>query len=287
MDPVAEKLEGIVRFGAAPFKVDITDDLTQIKTHALALKLFGKGMSKLAYDIGFGEALILPQTREHARWRQVVDEECAWSTFIRSLAIFTVNSRPVQVSRPDTAELMPAYVCDSFEALAQRDHIFVIDLVSPETSTWKGPIVPNLDLGRWKRIFRELADECFSLAQAGVELQVDTLNIAIVTDARGVVDRVCHFLFDFSTRGAFTPLPDSSIDKEHMEFVEEGQMLARQFIAAVFDYQMKNFVGDFSEYQNLHINVVKFVEDMIEQKVPEGDRDILPGFLKDLCGKCG
>lgn len=183
-------------------------------------RILGQGGCKRAYQLSNGRALILPNmsvdglTEIQSRWSRIVEEEVWMSKLLQENGLLGMQMQKVNVYAEEDAEhSIPAYIAESFEALAER-HIYVIDVKNSSSSTWKGKLFDSLDEANnpenWRPVLEHLATDISKLIHCQFPLGGDSFNIAVVKELSGY--KIRYFGFDFTEKSG--PLPTKKIRGE-------------------------------------------------------------------------
>lgn len=157
-------------------------------------KVLTSGANKTAIQLTQGRVLMVPNTEDvsledmGAWWSNVVEEEVAMSQLFDSHVLLTPRSRRVEISlsSKDGETTLPAYVCESFEHLAQEKGTFLIDM-NGRGSTWKkgeqflfASDEARMKEANWDKVFDPMLDDLARICLHDLPAGGETMNLAIV-----------------------------------------------------------------------------------------------------------
>ncbi len=204
-------------------------------TSVVAERILGEGGSKRALDIGEGRALIIQNMDLGSApnmWMRMVTEEVGLSRFIYEHGLMGVVSTKVEIKTNQDQTPMPAYCCETFTSLANRN-IYIIDKKNRFSSTLNRDVISTATLKikkesygtrtlfpkkedalnpeKWVELLEgEFMNDIARMQKGNIIFEGDSLNIAITTDDHKKPLSVRPYGFDFSSKSHTRSLPDDS-----------------------------------------------------------------------------
>lgn len=183
--------KAIIMTEHGPPRVNLTDENGRCEIQFL--KVFGKGISKTAIDIGNGRAVLLPYMNFNypfktlaAFWQNTMREESSVEALFRSHGLLTSTPKPVQLSlTQDTSHrTMPAYVAESFDHLKTKG-IFVLE-PQRNSSPWQlgekflfSSDEERLKVENWDQVLAPLLTDLAKISFHRLPVK-DNLNMAVI-----------------------------------------------------------------------------------------------------------
>lgn len=247
-------------------------------------KVLTSGANKTAIQLTQGRVLMVPNAEDVSLedmgewWSRVVEEEVAMSELFDSHVLLTPRSKRVEISwgSKDEETTLPAYVCESFEHLAQEKGTFLIDM-NGRGSTWKkgeeflfASDEARLKETNWDKVFDPMLDDLARICLHDLPAGGETMNVAIVNknhrphresaeDGKTAEPEyaVRYFGFDFSDKGIFKlfkpegPVHDRALEGKAFMYMyrmiqvvfahEFGAAAGSGDVKALFDRLLKKY----------------------------------------------
>lgn len=206
----------------------------------------GFGGCKVAYLVEDGQALLIPNTSADPlhqvkfRWKRIVKEEVAMSKFLSAIGILNPRSEMVTISFKYNCQQvsMPAYICQSFQALAENEHVYVIDQKNEESSMWKQRLFDSDEernkIESWDPVVLPLVEDIKKLMRYRVYTSTDCQNMAVQKTDSGYVIR--YFGFDFSSKTWALQIPTFQ-DYRETYSTEEAKELFETLFSIILDHE--------------------------------------------------
>lgn len=168
------------------------------------VEILGQGGDKIAIKMDNGKALLIPNytttLNQEGFWDKVVEGEIQFNRLLKDQALLCPKYSQATISKDGCT--ISAYVSESFEQLAEKKNIYVIDVnyLTNESSKKAFSIFKKCffkfdEMQHWKKIFAPLTQDVAKLLSCGIPIPSDSFNWAVVT-----TENSCHvryFGFDF------------------------------------------------------------------------------------------
>jgi hypothetical protein len=249
------------------------------------LDMLGEGGSKKAVKLKGERALLLPNMGHirhgyapaHLYWERVVLEEVRMSEILEQIGLLSLESKRVNIAVTESSEfLIPSYVSETFDSLAETKGCFIIESNNSQGTTWIEKLLDSteerLNENNWDALTKELIKDIAKICVHDISLSGDSLNVAIVKKPLNQPHpyEVRFFGFDFTSKNHPLEIPlvhDKPTFPENYS-TDKITQLVSHFIELVFcsEFDVRSVSSTNVEVQLLFNQLVeKYTNEVVNQ----------------------